>query len=407
MSPGLEGVKVIDMSQVAAVPMCARHLADFGADVIHVEHPVKGDFWRTLQTGQATANNFAKSDIPYLWENYNRNKRGVTVDVSQESGQSIIYRMVEQADVFLTNMRPFELEKYRLEYDVLSQINSRLIYGSLTGYGKKGPEKNEPGYDGIAFWTRAGIAHRLASYGNPPPEISPAFGDNLSGLALFAGIMTALFIRERTGIGQEVDLSLYNMGVYQLTADIAGSLITGLDCESWKRKSREEAPNALALRYQTKDGRWLRFAMNQPDRYWSKFCQAIERPDLEHDPRFASFEPRIKNHIELIHILDEVMLTRTLNEWKTRLSGIPFDPLQNLTEVTGDPQARANDFFIPFDHPKYGRMEVINNPIKLSQTQVTIRMPAPEFGQHTEEVLLEYGYTWEDIARFKEQGTIA
>ena len=147
--------------------------------------------------------------------------------------------------------------------------------------------------------------------------------------------------------------------------------------------------------------------MNQPDRYWSKFCQAIERPDLEHDPKFTSFESRIKNHVELMHILDEVMLTRTLDEWKTRLSGIPFDSLQNLTEVTSDPQARANEFFVPFDHPRYGRMEVINNPIKFSQTQATIRMPAPEFGQHTEEVLLEYGYTWEDIARFKEQKIIS
>ena len=159
--------------------------------------------------------------------------------------------------------------------------------------------------------------------------------------------------------------------------------------------------------YQTKDGRWLLICVLQPDRYWSRFCQAIERPDLEYDPRFESFEPRIENHVALYHILEEVFLTKTLDEWKSRLRGIPFAPFQNFVEVINDPQARANDFFVPFDHPTYGRIEVVASPIKLSKTPATIRLPAPEFSQHTEEILLELGYNWGEISRLKDKNVIA
>jgi crotonobetainyl-CoA:carnitine CoA-transferase CaiB-like acyl-CoA transferase len=170
---------------------------------------------------------------------------------------------------------------------------------------------------------------------------------------------------------------------------------------------RESVPNPLALPYETKDGKRLVFLALQPVRYWSRFCRAIEREDLEHDPRFESIERRAENSAALIAILDEVFLTKTLDEWKPRLGEVPFAPAQDLLEVINDPQARANDFFVTFDHPTYGRIEVIANPVKLSKTPATVRMPAPEFGQHTEEVLLEHGYTWEDIAQLKEQGVIA
>jgi len=410
MAFAVEGIKVVDVSQVAAVPMAARHLADFGADVIHVENPVRGDSWRGYQAeierGKALRV-YAPSHINYNWENFNRNKRSLTLDLAQEGGREILYKLVAKADVFVTNLRPFELEKFNLEYDTLSRLNPRLIYGHLTGYGKKGPDRDAPGYDATAYWARSGIPYRYAEPGMAPSHIAPAFGDNVAALALAYGIMTALYVRERTGIGQEVDVALLHTGVYQLSFDIAGALVTGLDYEDWRLRSREDVPNALSAQYQTKDGRWLLLVVLQPDRYWSRFCQAIERPDLEHDPRFESFEPRIENHAALHHILEEVFLTKTLDEWKSRLRGIPFAPFQNFLEVINDPQARANDFFVSFDHPTYGRIEVVANPIKLSKTPATIRMPAPEFGQHTEEVLLEYGYTWEDIAQFKAQGVIA
>ncbi len=230
----------------------------------------------------------------------------------------------------------------------------------------------------------------------------------MAALALAYGIMMALFVRERTGMGQEIDLSLFHMGVYVNSFDISATLTTGRDYEEWRLKSREDAPNALVNAYQTKDGRWLGIVLLQPDRYWSKFCQAIKREDLEHDPRVESFESRKQNHAELFHILEEVFLTKTLDEWKSRLSeaGLPFAPMQNLREVVSDPQARANNFFVPVDHPTYGKIEVIANPVNLSDTPATVRTPAPELGQHTEEILLELGYDWNDITELKNSQVI-
>lgn len=436
MTLALEGIKVVDLSQVAAAPVAARHLADFGADVIHVESPVTGDFWRGYQAGQGGAAGIT-SEINYNWENYNRNKRSITIDLAQENGREIVGKMIKEADVFITNMRPFELERFKLDYATLSQLNSRLVYGSVSGFGKKGPDKNLPAYDITAYWTRAAIPYVLTTTGMPGPGFSPAFGDNLAGMALAFGIMTALFVRERTGVGQEVDLSLYHVGVYQISFAIAGALATkqdfkeemakrraemGLEVSPEREKlvneaenainrltefSRGNMPNSLVLPYETKDGRRIMFMMLQPERYWPRFCRAIGREDLIEDSRFDSLEARRENHAELTRILDGVFLGKTLEEWKSHLGDIPYAPAQTILEVINDPQARENDFFTSIDHPTYGPLEVISNPVKLSQTPASVRLPAPELGQHTEEVLLEYGYTWDDIAQLKEKGVIA
>jgi len=433
MSMALEGIKVVDVSQVAAAPMAARHLADFGADVVHIEHPQRGDSWRFYQAGQGfnpaghgAGGYGVASDINYNWENFNRNKRSMTLDLSQEGGRQVIYKLLEKADVFVSNLRPFELEEYKLEYDTLCRINSRLIYGSLTGYGRKGPDRNAPAYDITSLWVRSGIPHMLSLPGVPCSGFRAAFGDNVAALALAYGVMTALFVRERTGVGQEVDVALLHAGLYQLSFDIAGALVSGQDYLDWiempppelvaeaeaaTRRIRDfykrSAPNPLAMAYRTEDDRLILLMALQPDRYWSQLCRAIDREDLEHDPRFSSFEARAENRVSVYDILDEAFLGRTLEEWKARLEGIPFGVYQNLVEAINDPQARANDFFAAYDHPEYGRIEAVANPVKLSETPATIRMPAPAFGQHTEEVLLEHGYTWEDIVHLKEQGIIA
>ena len=434
----LEGIKVVDVSQVAAVPMAARHLADFGADVVHVENPTTGDSWRVFQAGVSGTGtgSGAPSEINYNWENFNRNKRSITIDLSREGGRGIVHKMIENADVFLTNLRLWEREKFGLEYDTLSGLNPRLIYASLTGWGKQGPDRNAPAYDSLAYWARAGLGYLYAVPGMSPAVDGGAFGDNVAALALAFGVMAALYVRERTGMGQEVDTSLFHTGIYQISFFIAGALATGLDLADWRiasqdeatKKRREEllaelaaatrpirnlfresAPNPLVLPYETKDGRWLLLSILQPDRYWSRVCQVIEREDLEHDPRFEAFQPRVENHAALLHILDEAFRSKTLEEWKAPLaqSGIPFAPYQSFLEAVSDPQARANDFFVPVDHPSYGRIEVISNPVNLSKTPASIRLPAPEFGQHTEEVLLELGYTWDDISQFKQQGVVA
>ncbi len=406
----LEDIKVVEIAGAAAVPMAGRLIADWGADVIHIEHPLTGDTIRNVQASAGLASTIgggaatiALSDIPYVMLNYNRGKRSLTLDLSTEKGQEIVHRLLAKADVFLSNMRPYEMKKWNLEYNYLSTLNPRLIYASLNGYGQKGDEKDAPGYDIIAAWTRTGAQNLVQASG-----FRPAFIDNLAGMCLAYGVMTALFIRERTGIGQEVNTSLFQTGVFQISYDVAGALVTGKNFEDWAVTSREEVPNVLAVTYETKDGRTLRLAILQPDLYWSKFCDAIERADLKQDPRFRSFLDRTNNHAALLKILDEIFLSRTLQEWKLRLNEarIPWSPVQTLQELVHDPQARENDFFVPLDCPSYGRVEVVANPIKLSRTAPAIKN-APEFSQNTEEILLENGYTWTDIEQLKQDQVIA
>ena len=439
MSLALKGIKVVDVSQAVAAPTAARHLGDFGADVIHVEPPLTGDSWRGGQ-------GFPPSEIDYSFETFNRNKRSLSLDLSGESGQAVMYKLLEEADVFVTNMRPSEQKRYRIDYATLHEHYPRLIHGSISGVGKNGPERDLPCYDATALWFRSGIHYALATGGM---GWRAGFGDTVAGMSLFAGIMTALYTREQTGIGQQVDLSLFNVGVYQLSHDMAGFLTTGTDAREMVAKiiadegdtprtqllaqlrAEVEATKArlgklfselgellseyfgttspLLMPYQTKDGRTLKINIMLPDRYHPRMCRVIGREDLTDDPRFATYEPRVENGPALYQIMRDAFLTKTLDEWRPILNReeIPWAPEQTFREVANDPQARANDFFIPFDHPSHGRMEIIANPIKLSETPATVRLSAPEFSQHTEEILLEMGYSWEDIAQFKEQGTIA
>ena len=426
MAAALEGIKVVDLSQVAAVPMCARHLADFGADVVHVENPQTGDSWRVFQEAQTQAMSAAPSKINYNWEVYNRNKRSITVDIAQPAGRGVMYRLIEQADVFLTNLRDYEMERYALDYASLCKINPRIVFGNVTGYGKKGPDKDLPAYDTTAYWARSGIPFAFSAPGVPVMGYRPAFGDNVVALALAYGIMMALFVREKTGVGQEVDVSLLHTGMYQLSFDITGALVTGLDFPDWRESPPAEhvaqaqaatmqigtfygarAKNPLSGAYVTKDSRRIYFLALQPDRYWRKFCLAIGRPDLADDPRYRTRDGRGNDCVALKQTISKTFATKTQAEWIPLLEGLPYAPMQSVREAILDPQARESGCFVSYEHPTHGRLEGVASPVMMSKTPADVRMPAPEFGQHTELVLLEAGFSWEDIAKLKEQKIIA
>ncbi|MDP2919265.1 MAG: CoA transferase [Dehalococcoidia bacterium] len=405
MSLALEGIRVIEVAQYAAAPMGGRLLADLGADVIHIENPITGDAHRNFQskpTDVIKAGRGVPSNVNYNWELNNINKRSLTLDLGKEEGKKVFYRLIEKADVFSNNLRPYEIEKFQLDYATLSKINPGLIHASLTGYGKRGPERDSPGFDIISYWARTAIPYLLDAQG-----FRPATGDNLGGLMLAFGIMTALFVRERTGIGQELDMSLFATGIYQMSFDISGALIEKKEFTEFKLRGREDSFNPLTGGYLTKDGRQFLLMCLQPDRYWPLVCRAIGREDLVKDARFATFEARARNRMELFGILDTAFAGKTLAEWRPLFTEIPSAPVQNLLEVVDDPQARANDYYVKLDHPIHGLIEVVAPPVKFSKTPATVRKAAPEFNQHTEEILLEYGYTWEEISRLREQNVIA
>ena len=395
----LDGVKAVDVSQVAAVPIAARVLADYGADVIHVENPATGDMFR--------------GDGDDVWENYNRNKRGITLDLKQTAGQEVLHRILAASDVLLSNLRPFERERYHLTYGELRDLNPRLICAYVTGYGEAGPDRDKPAFDHTGFWARSGVSHRIRSLSpalQAPGTILPAFfntfGDNTTGMILVSGVMMALYNREKTGEGDQVATSLFQTGVYQQTFDLGRSLSTGRDCEMIDRDKARSNP--FYHQYVTKDQRLLLLCGSNPERYGHKYLEAIGRPDLIDDPRFRTFKSIVDNHAEIKQILRHAFGCRTLAEWRPPLdeAAVPYAAVQTYPEVMNDPQARTNGFFVSYDRSDRGEYTGVASPIHLASHPPAVRMPAPGFSEHTDEVLLEYGYSMDEIIAYKAQGVI-
>ena len=403
MKTGIAGIKVIEAASAVAVPMVGRLLADWGADVIHIDQTMRGGLMYKPAPTKDTRR--IAADFDYVEQNINCNKRGIALDLAQEEGLKVLYKLLETADVFINNFRPRELEKFKLEFETLHKINPRLICANLTGFGNKGPEKNEPGFGPTAGDSRSGLLHILQVPGSEPVQTPIAYADFITGMTLAYGIMTALLIRERTGIAQEVSASLFNSLVFALTSDIAGALVTGMDRQAVSRRDRG---TPLLNIYRTKDQRWIYLMMSRQDVYWSKFCHALEHAEWENDPELNPCNTENHKPVALFDALEKAFSTKTLDEWKPCLAEVnfPWAPIQNLPEVINDPQAQANDFFTSLEHPKHGRIKVMANPTKLSHTRERSKKSAPRFGQDTEAVIKEIGYSGEEIARLREKHII-
>ena len=399
MAGVLEGIQVIDMGHVVAIPAAGATLADWGAEVIKVE-PLTGEMYRGLVRSQAV------DTPPVNWriQLLNRNKRGLALDLKQKAGKDILYKLTQRSDVFMSNYELSALKKLKMDYTTLSKINPRLIYGVLTGYGTVGPDRNERGFDYAAAWARSGLMHLMAEPEGIPIPQRGGMMDRVVASHAVAGILAALLHRERTGEGQEVEFSLYHTGVWTLAEDIQSAL-RGF---SLGRHDRTKAGNPLWNNYRAKDDRWFWLAMLQSDPSWPDFCRAIEKPELETDPRFNTRQVRAENCAELIGIIDEVFATKNRKQWERRLrkNNCIYGRVETPEEVINDPQAIANGFFATIDHPVEGENKLVATPVKFRQNPASVRTPAPEVGQHTEEILLELGYTWDDIAQLNEQGVI-
>jgi len=401
----LEGVKVVDMGHVVAVPAACAMMADWGADVIKVE-PLAGEMLRGHKRylGVDVVTRFDGGEVQWSIELLNRNKKGLALDLKQESGRDILYRLVKKTDVFATNYELSSVKRLNVDYASLSQVNPDLIYALLTGYGTVGPDKDERGFDYSAAWARSGAQYLIGEPGSGPPPQRGGMMDRVTAAHIAAGVMAALFHKEKTGKGQELEFSLYHTGVWTLASDIQCALMGA----ALPKHDRIAANNPIWNTYRTKDDRWIWLSMLQSDQSWPDFCRAIERPELENDTRFNNMETREQNRKELVRLLDEVFATRTIGEWQTCLKehNCIYSRIQSPSEVTADPQAVVNDFFAEIDHPIGGKMKVVNTPVKFLQNPSSVRTAAPQAGQHTEEILLDLGYTWGDIAGFKDQRVI-
>lgn len=401
MAGPLAGVKVVEVSLFQQGPVAGMRLGDLGADVIKVE-PKDGDPARGMM--RIIGAHVGLKGRNYYFENCNRNKRSIALDLKTAGGKEIFLKLIAQADVFINNMSINAPLKLGIGPDDLLKINPRLIYAQGSGWGRKGADANELSFDytGIA---RSGLMMSCGERGGPPAQILPGMGDELGGLILAWAVTAALYAREKTGKGQLVDTSLMGSIIALLGLIMAAPAILG---EEFSREVRAEAGNPLWNHYRCLDDRWIAVAHIQPDRYWSNFCRAMDICDLEQDARFIDIEARSNNSKELIRILDERFASKKREEWLSKLKneGCICTPVQSPSEVSNDPQALANNYFVHVDHPVWGKVKVVGFPWDFSETPASWRSEAPELGQHTEEILLELGYTWEDITRHKDAGDI-
>lgn len=404
MEEGLKGIRVIEVGGAFAMPLAGMLMGSWGAEVIHVEPPGRGDLQRHLLAA-GMAGWARPHEVNYIWEHVDRNKKSLTVNLKSKEGQKIIHKLVEESDVFLNNLRPYEMEKFDLEYETLARRNPRIIYANLTGYGRQGAEKNTGGYDSVAFWARSGVMDLMHEADNPPNISRPAYGDSITSQSLLAGVMAALYMRERSGIGQEVEVSLYNSAVFALGTDISGCLISGEDAV---RPSQKTMGNPIRNIYPTSDKRWIMLGMTTSQPYWPAFCEALGLQALIDDPLYATADARAQNSATLIQIIQNTFLSQSYNHWVDVLSQnkLIWAPVKTPLEVTQDEQAVANNFFGEWDHPTYGKIKMLNNPIKLSKTAAKNRCKAPDLGEHTAEILSELGYSSEDIEKMKSDGDI-
>lgn len=395
----LEGIRVLDWSVYQAGPYAGAMLGDLGAEVIHIEERTGGDLLRGVQTTYG-ASSILPGGLNAHFEEHNRNKRSITLNLKKPEGKKIAYRLVEKSDVFLTNFRLGVVKRLGLDYETLSRINPKLIYASASGFGRRGPDNQVPSLDMIAQ-ARSGSLLSLVSEDGEPTLGIPNAADRACSFLLAYGILAALIARDRTRIGQELHVSqlaaMINLQGYMLMLP----LMFGKEFPGY---SRSTATNPMYNVYKCRDKKWIAVGGLLVD-LWPKFCDALGREDLKNAPMFADAELRSKNRVELIQLLDQIFATKSRDEWLKEFMKVDFivSPVNRLRDLTSDPQVQANNYIIECEHPTLGSIKYPGFPVEFSKTPMNIRMTAPELGQHTEEILVDIcGYTWDDITAFKD-----
>jgi crotonobetainyl-CoA:carnitine CoA-transferase CaiB-like acyl-CoA transferase len=392
------GLKVVEVASFIAGPAAATMLSDFGADVIKVEPPGLGDPQRLLSSVPPSPS----APGNYSWHLANRNKRGMAVDLKSAGGTEILKRLVEWADVVITNFPHGTREALHLGYEEVSEWNPRIIYADITGFGDAGPDARLPGFDLTAFWSRSGLLASTRDAGVPPTAPVWGSGDYSSAVAIYAAITTALYHRERTGRGANVGTSLLAMGVWATGTLVSAALAGG---KPYELHDRTAPVNALSNPYRCADDHWLMLAAKRSQ--WPALASAIGRSDLLADPRFTDAEGLAKHSAALAVLLDTEFRARPLAHWKEVLdeARITYGVIQTPEEAAEDPQLRANDIVVPIE----GATDVdytVNNPITLRGLARVPARRAPEHGEHNSEILAQLGFSVDEVDQLQAQGAI-
>ena len=402
MATVLDGVRVLEVANWGFVPSAGAALGDWGAEVIKVEHPRFGDPIRGLITGGVIP---GASGRNFIVEQIGRHKRSVGIDLATDEGRALCYRLVERADVFLTNFLPDARTRLRITYEDLREVNPRLVYAKGHGQGARGPDARRGGYDGVSFWARGGIADRLSTPGQPHVHQRPAFGDFIGGMCLAGGVAAGLYQRERTGEGIEIDVSLLGTAMWVLSPDITAALLYGAPLPA--SGEMKLVPNPLVGNYRCADGKWLVLMMLQAERFWPHFAETVGRQDLLE--RYPTAQARQAARQEIADELARHFATRPRAEWAAVLgaSDCIWGPLQTPLELADDPQVQANGYLLDSPASDGTTVRVCANPVQFGGAPPTVARGAQDAGAQTEEVLLELGCSWDDIGRWKEAGIIA
>ena len=406
----LQGIKVIDWTIWQFGPVAATMLGDLGADVIKIESP-DGDPGRAVFSASGVDRSLPAGRNAYFEANH-RSKRGMALNLKTPSGVEIARKLAAGADVFIQNFRKGVAERLGLGYETLREINPLLIYASGSGYGTLGPDAESPALDAAAQ-ARSGMMFATGPDGAEPYPIQGVIGDQIGGITLACGVLAALAARSIHGVGQRVDASHLSSSIWLQGLAVSMGLLTRDKPDSEINLSRNpprtDAYNPLANYYKCADGRWIMLANFQADRYWRAFASALGISRLADDPRFADTTARGENRHALIAILDETFAQKPYPEWARILSesgDFIFSPVQTLRELPDDPQVAANDYITRINHPVLGEIRLANHPIRYSATPARIQSAAPDLGEHTEEILLEMGFDWNDITRLQDEGAI-
>ena len=404
MTAVMEGVRILEVAEQTFVPAASALLADWGAEVVKIEHVERGDAMRGLASSGIGA---IGNSVHVLLEHSNRGKQSIGLDLASPEGLDILYKLVATSDVFLTNKLAGVRKKLKIDVEDIRAHNPDIIYARGSGQGERGPDADKGSYDSLAFWARSGVSLAVTrtDYDHVVGPPGPGFGDSIGAMNIAGGIMGALYHRERTGEATTVDVSLLGSGMWAMGQTISLSLQLNMP---WQPPPGGAPRNPLTGNYRAQDGRWISLTCLQAAKYWPSMCEVIGQPELATDPRFCDHEALLANGPEAAEILRAAFAEHTLDEWRERLAGFTgqWAIVQNTIEVAADPQSEANQYMQSGETADGTPYTLVTAPVQYGEKAAPIKR-APEFNEHGDKILADLGIDWDTIVDLKVRGVVA